>query len=96
MLGSWDLNLRSIGGKLDMGRLCEYLSAPKFQDRVVKVQHVAAKGNSARFNNISLYIRKECLKLWSYENNEQSTVYVNVYEAGKCSVRHPPIRRCAC
>uniref|UniRef100_A0A7S0Y0T7 Uncharacterized protein n=1 Tax=Hemiselmis andersenii TaxID=464988 RepID=A0A7S0Y0T7_HEMAN len=90
MLGSWDLNLKAAGGKLDMSRLCEYLSGPKFAYKVVKVQHVAAKGNSARFNNISLYIRKECLKLWSQENNEQQTVYVNVYEAGKCSVLAVP------
>ncbi|MGB1594310.1 MAG: hypothetical protein ACPIOQ_16260 [Promethearchaeia archaeon] len=48
------------------------------------------KGNSARFNNLSLYIRRECLARWKEDGSDQTTVYVNVYETGKCSVLAAP------
>ena len=37
ILGSWNLDLRSVGVKLDMGNLCEFLSGERFCDRVFKV-----------------------------------------------------------
>lgn len=55
-----------------------------------QVSHVKPRGNSARFNNLSLYIRRECLKTWREDGSDQTTVYVNVYEAGKCSVLAAP------
>jgi len=90
ILGSWNLDLRSVGAKLDMGNLCDFLAGERFGDRVFKVSHVKPKGNSARFNNLSLYIRRECLTRWKDDGSDQTTVYVNVYEAGKCSVLAAP------
>ena len=55
-----------------------------------QVSHVKPRGNSARFNNLSLYIRRECLTTWKDDGSDQTTVYVNVYEAGKCSVLAAP------
>jgi dihydroneopterin aldolase len=55
-----------------------------------QVSHVKPRGNSARFNNLSLYIRRECLKRWKDDGSDQTTVYVNVYETGKCSVLAAP------
>eukprot|EP00802_Teleaulax_amphioxeia_P026114 Tamp_27115.p1 GENE.Tamp_27115~~Tamp_27115.p1 ORF type:complete len:148 (+),score=18.13 Tamp_27115:231-674(+) len=81
---------RSVGAKLDMTNLCDYLAGEKFGDRVFKVSHVRPKGNSARFNNLSLYIRRECLTTWKDDGSDQTTVYVNVYETGKCSVLAAP------
>jgi len=92
ILGSWDMNLKSVNAKLNMENLCEYLKGQEFADRVFRVTHVKPKGNSARFNNLSLYIRREALSSWCGENSDQTTVtvYVNVYEAGKCSVLAAP------
>eukprot|EP00277_Geminigera_cryophila_P003922 CAMPEP_0179431410 /NCGR_PEP_ID=MMETSP0799-20121207/16305_1 /TAXON_ID=46947 /ORGANISM="Geminigera cryophila, Strain CCMP2564" /LENGTH=628 /DNA_ID=CAMNT_0021208323 /DNA_START=186 /DNA_END=2073 /DNA_ORIENTATION=+ len=90
ILGSWNVDLRSVGAKLDMGNLCEFLAGDRFGDRVFKVSHVKPKGNSARFNNLSLYVRRECLTQWKDDGSDQTTVYVNVYEAGKCSVLAAP------
>mmetsp|Transcript_31608 Transcript_31608/g.49517 ORF Transcript_31608/g.49517 Transcript_31608/m.49517 type:complete len:214 (+) Transcript_31608:1641-2282(+) len=90
ILGSWDSNLKAVNAKLDIGQLCEYLSSEKFSDKVFKVTHVKPKGNSARFNNLSLYIRREALATWVEDHSEQTSVYVNVYEAGKCSVLAAP------
>ena len=39
---------------------------------------------------MSLYIRRECLKTWRDDGSDQTTVYVNVYETGKCSVLAAP------
>ena len=39
---------------------------------------------------MSLYIKKGCLKKWQDDSTDQKTVYVNVYEAGKCSVLAAP------
>lgn len=90
ILGSWDMNLKSVNAKLNMENLCEYLKGETFADRVFKVKDVKPKGNSARFNNLSLYIRREALKSWVEDGSDQTTVYVNVYEAGKCSVLAAP------
>eukprot|EP00961_Rhodomonas_salina_P137429 1848766-Rhodomonas_salina.1 len=46
-----------------MENLCEYLKGETFADRVFKVKDVKPKGNSARFNNLSLYIRREALSV---------------------------------
>jgi hypothetical protein len=54
MLGSWDLNLKNVGGKLDMGRLCEYLSSKKFESKVVKVTHVCICVLEQLLNSIRL------------------------------------------
>eukprot|EP00960_Hanusia_phi_P001112 30143-Hanusia_phi.AAC.5 len=56
--------------------------------RVQRVQFATKKGNSARFNNLSLYIRISCLKSWCHEptaQKKQDNVYVNVYESGTSS-----------
>jgi len=37
ILGSWNVDLRSVGAKLDMGNLCEFLAGDRFGDRVFKV-----------------------------------------------------------
>ena len=39
----------------------------------IKVSHVRPKGNSARFNNLSLYIRRECLTTWKDDGSDQTT-----------------------
>eukprot|EP00960_Hanusia_phi_P028577 747479-Hanusia_phi.AAC.4 len=101
LLGSWNINLKSknpflpsgpnifsfpeAGIKLNMQALCEFLQQSMFEDRVYKVQFVAQKGNSSRFNNLSLYIRTSCLLTWKKDDdldNHQDNVYVNVYESG--------------
>uniref|UniRef100_A0A7S0F1Y4 Uncharacterized protein n=1 Tax=Hanusia phi TaxID=3032 RepID=A0A7S0F1Y4_9CRYP len=93
LLGSWNINLKKAGIKLNMQALCEFLQQSMFEDRVYKVQFVAQKGNSSRFNNLSLYIRTSCLLTWKKDDdldNHQDNVYVNVYESGKCSVLAVP------
>mmetsp|Transcript_28303 Transcript_28303/g.44144 ORF Transcript_28303/g.44144 Transcript_28303/m.44144 type:complete len:594 (-) Transcript_28303:449-2230(-) len=91
LLGSWDLNLKRQGAKLHLAHLCEFLSQESTADRVMKATHVPAVGNSARFNNLSLYIKREALKSWPQESHtDQASVYVNVYEGGKCSVLAVP------
>eukprot|EP00286_Rhodomonas_abbreviata_P026952 CAMPEP_0181296974 /NCGR_PEP_ID=MMETSP1101-20121128/4987_1 /TAXON_ID=46948 /ORGANISM="Rhodomonas abbreviata, Strain Caron Lab Isolate" /LENGTH=654 /DNA_ID=CAMNT_0023401869 /DNA_START=232 /DNA_END=2193 /DNA_ORIENTATION=+ len=90
LVGSWDLRLARQGMKMHMSNLCDFLSGEEFADRVYKVTHVPTNGNSARFNNLSLYVRKECLKRWPSSDADQTSVYVNVYEAGKCCVLAAP------
>jgi hypothetical protein len=90
ILGSWTLDWRALGLSLDMGALCAFLAGERFSDRVFKVSHVTPKGNAANFNNLSLYIRRECLTKWKDDGSDQTTVYVNVYSSGKCSVIAAP------
>jgi len=90
ILGSWTLDWRALGLSLDMGALCAFLAGERFSDRVFKVSHVSPKGNAANFNNLSLYIRRECLTKWKDDGSDQTTVYVNVYSSGKCSVIAAP------
>ena len=63
LLGNWDTNLSTVGGRLDTSKVCEFLSKPKFAVRVAKVTGAKEGGSTSRFHNLSLYIRKECLKV---------------------------------
>jgi hypothetical protein len=61
LLGNWDTNLSSVGGRLDTTKVCSYLSRPQFAHQVAKVTAAKQGGCASRFQNLSLYIRKECL-----------------------------------
>jgi hypothetical protein len=90
LLGNWDTNLSSVGGRLDTTKVCSYLSRPQFAHQVAKVTAAKQGGCASRFQNLSLYIRKECLTLWPTDHAGQATVYINVYESGKCSMMSVP------
>ncbi len=47
-----------------------------------QVSHVKREGNAARFNNLSLYIQRQCLTKWKADASDQTTVYVNIYNSG--------------
>jgi hypothetical protein len=63
LLVSWDTNLSSVGGKLDSSQVSEFLSRPEFSDRVAKVTNAKKGDLTSRLRNLSLYIRKDCLKV---------------------------------
>jgi len=94
LLVSWDTNLSSVGGKLDSSQVSEFLSRPEFSDRVAKVTNAKKGDLTSRLRNLSLYIRKDCLKLWpagaNIAGHSLGEVYVNVYESGKCSIMSVP------
>lgn len=90
LLGSWDLNLKVQRLKLHLQNLAQHLREPSFENRISEVRFVPPTGNAVRFHNMSIYVRRECLSQWPAHNAEMNSIYVNVYESGKCTVLAAP------
>mmetsp|Transcript_33900 Transcript_33900/g.71155 ORF Transcript_33900/g.71155 Transcript_33900/m.71155 type:complete len:1058 (-) Transcript_33900:248-3421(-) len=88
--GVFDCGFKGVGVKLDMKALCEYLSTPKHASKVALIKECRQEGNSSRFKQLCLYVRREAVPSWKDSDGGQATAYVALFDTGKCNINAAP------
>jgi hypothetical protein len=65
--------------------ICMYI----YSHSLVRFSHTQ-EGNSSRFKQLCLYIKRECLSSWKDSDGGQATAYVALFDTGKCNINAAP------